>query len=203
MENDNEEYVVLESSGVTKPGIKKSGFWDLVKFAAIALLVVIPIRTFVAQPFIVSGSSMVPTFQNGQYLIVDELTYHLHQPKRGDVIVFKYPNDKTKYFIKRIIGLPGDTVSIYGSKVTIKNGEYPDGLVLDETYVKNKSDNKVEITLKPDEYYVMGDNRSASSDSRVWGTLPKDLIIGRAYLRLFPLNAITVLPGEHNDYATN
>ncbi len=182
------------------PEEKKSGFWDLVKFAAIALLVVIPIRTFIAQPFIVSGSSMVPTFENRQYLIVDEISYRFNDPKRGDVIVFKYPKDTSLYFIKRIIGLPGETVHIEGSTITIKNKENPEGFVLDETYVKNKSENKIDITLAPDEYYVMGDNRSASSDSRVWGTLPRKLIVGRAYVRLFPFSAIGILPGEHPNY---
>jgi len=199
---DNDEYTVFENqeANARDSQPKKSGFWDLVKFAVIALVIVIPVRTFVAQPFIVSGSSMVPTFQNGQYLIVDELSYRFHPPARGDVIVFKYPKDTTKYFIKRVIGLPGETVHIDGSKITIKNAQHPDGFALDETYVKNKSENMIDATLGNSEYYVMGDNRSASSDSRVWGTLPQNLIVGRAYLRLFPLSEISVLPGEHPNY---
>jgi signal peptidase I len=200
MNSENTIPEPLPNTNIPKPESKKSGFWDLVKFAIIALLVVIPIRTFIAQPFIVSGSSMVPTFQNGQYLIVDEISYRLHEPKRGDVIVFKYPKDTSLYFIKRIIGVPGENVHIEGSTITIKNKENPEGFVLDESYVKNRSENKIDITLGANEYYVMGDNRSASSDSRVWGTLPRDLIVGRAYLRLFPLNTIGFLPGEHWNY---
>ncbi len=198
----NEEEISTPEDGVApiQNGSKKSGFWDLVKFGLIALIIVVPIRTFIAQPFIVSGSSMVPTFENGQYLIVDELTYRLNEPKRGDVVIFKYPKDTSLYFIKRIIGLPGETVKIDGSTITIKNKENPEGFVLDETYVKNKSSNILQVTLPAGQYFVLGDNRSASSDSRVWGTVSKELLIGRAYLRLFPLTNIALLPGEHPTY---
>ena len=182
------------------PQKKKEGFWDLIKFAILAILIVVPIRAFVAQPFIVSGSSMIPTFKNSDYLIVDEISYKFEAPKRGDVIVFKWPKDTSKYFIKRIIGLPGETVKIKGSLVTIINKDNPNGLVLGEPYVENKSDNTLEITLPDDQYFVMGDNRSGSSDSRAWGNLPSDLIVGRALVRLFPVNKISLLPGVHNDY---
>lgn len=179
---------------------KKEGFWDLIKFAILALVIVVPVRTFIAQPFIVSGSSMFPTFHNSDYLIVDELSYRVGEPKRGDVVVFKWPKDTTKYFIKRIIGLPGETVKITGSKITIKNKDNPDGFVLDEPYVKNISENTSEIVLPDDQYFVMGDNRSGSSDSRAWGNLPRNLMVGRAFIRLFPLNDIGVLPGEFRNY---
>ena len=179
------------------PESKMRSFWEMVRFALVALLIVIPIRTYVAQPFIVSGSSMVPTFHDSEYLVVDELSYRFEEPKRNDVIIFRYPKDTTKFFIKRIIGLPNETLIINGSRVTIKNMANPDGFVLDEPYVKNQSSNNLTVTLGPDEYFVMGDNRIASSDSRIWGTLPRNLIIGRAFLRLLPLSEIAVLPGEY------
>ncbi len=170
---------------------------EIIRFALIALFVVLPIRLYIAQPFVVSGSSMDSTFENGQYLIVDEISYRFEEPKRGEVIIFRYPNDTTKFFIKRIIGLPGETVSIDGSVITIINTENPDGFVLNEEYLSHKTNSRIRMQLQDDEYFVMGDNREASSDSRIWGPLPKNLIIGRAFLRLLPLSGIGIFPGNH------
>ncbi|KKQ85528.1 MAG: Signal peptidase I, partial [Parcubacteria group bacterium GW2011_GWF2_38_8] len=114
-----------------------------------------------------------------------------------DVIVFKYPNDTDKFFIKRIIGLPNETLDIKGNDIMVTNKEYPNGLKLDQPYVKNTADNTVHFELKNDEYFVMGDNRSASSDSRYWGAVPKKLLIGKVFLRLLPINKINVLPGNY------
>lgn len=172
-------------------------FWELVRFAFIALIIVIPIRIFIAEPFVVSGSSMVPTFENGNYLIIDKLSYELGDPKRDDVVVFRYPNDITKFFIKRIIGLPNETVDIKGNDVTITNGEHPEGFKLDQPFVKNPANNDTHLELKNDEYFVMGDNRSASSDSRYWGAVKKNLLTGKAFLRLLPIGKIDVLPGNY------
>jgi len=184
----------------TTPSLRpknKSTFWETVKFALIAIIIVWPIRTFIAQPFIVSGNSMVPTFENNQYLIVDQLSYRFHEPKRGDVVVFKYPNDTTKFFIKRIIGLPNETVIIDGSKISIRltNGEV---IEIEEPYVKNEGKNTMEIDINSDEYFVMGDNRIASSDSRFWGNLKRDLIVGKAFVRLLPLNHLDINPGSYH-----
>lgn len=155
---------------------------------------------FVAQPFIVSGASMETTFSTGQYLIVDQLTYRFEEPKRGDVIIFRYPKDPSKYFIKRVIGLPGDRIEIQGNVVTIFNGEFEDGITLDEApYVLHMNPNTtLTETLGDNEYFVMGDNRDASSDSRMWGVLQRDKIIGRAFLRLFPLTSMEVFPGRYD-----
>ena len=180
-----------------KEKFNKQSFWELARFALLALVIVIPIRIFVAQPFVVSGSSMVPTFENGQYLIVDEISYRFENPKRDDVIVFRYPDDTTKFFIKRIIGLPGETVDIKGSAVTITNKEHPDGFALSEPYVENISFGNNHFVLGNDQYFVMGDNRPASSDSRYWGAVPKNLLIGKVFLRLLPVNKIGVLPGAY------
>ena len=171
-------------------------FWEMVRFAILALLIVIPIRTFVAQPFIVSGNSMVPTFEDNEYLIVDELTYRFQEPKRDDVIVFRYPGNPSIFYIKRIIGLPGETVSINHGIVTILN---PDGekLRLSEPYIVNEDATYTKnVSLSPEEYFVMGDNRPNSSDSRVWGPLPKKDIIGRVDLRLLPLQQSGFFPGR-------
>ncbi len=152
---------------------------------------------YIAQPFIVSGSSMDPTFANGEYLIVDELSYRLDDPERGDVIIFRYPQDPSKFFIKRIIGLPGETVVIKGSAVSIVNTANPDGFALDERFLSHETYSNMRVVLNDDEYFVMGDNRPASSDSRIWGPLKRKLIIGRALVRLLPVTRAQVLPGAH------
>lgn len=177
----------------------RQSFWELARFAMIAVIIVVPIRMFIAQPFIVSGSSMVPTFEDGQYLIVDEISYYFEKPVRDDVVVFRYPNDPSKFFIKRIIGLPGETVDIKGSDVYITNTEHPDGFKLEQPYVKNPSQNNTHFELKDGEFFVMGDNRSASSDSRYWGAVPKDNLIGKVFLRLLPVKEIGVMPGSYKE----
>ncbi|MBP7831533.1 MAG: signal peptidase I [Candidatus Pacebacteria bacterium] len=177
---------------------KKGAFiWDLIKFCLISLAIVLPFRLFVAQPFIVSGLSMFPTFDNGQYLIVDELSYRFKSPERGDVIIFHFPNNTKEYFIKRIIGLPGETVSIVGGKVKIVNTEHPEGFLLTEPYIEDKLSDIEQTILDDSHYYVMGDNRDASYDSRSWGSLSKDLIVGRAFLRLVPFKDAGIFPGKY------
>lgn len=188
----------MEENNILKPQTeKKENSWlELIKFALIALAIVIPIRVFVAQPFIVSGSSMFPTFENRDYLIVDEFSYHFRGPERGEVIVFRYPNDPSKFYIKRVIGLPGETVVIDGEVISIKNSLNPEGFVLDEPYIKSSSHNNITQSLGEGEYYVMGDNRNASSDSRSWGILPEKNIVGRAFIRLVPIKNASILPGK-------
>ena len=192
-----EEELKEKTEAVSAHKTTSQSFWELVRFALLALLIVIPIRLFVAEPFVVSGSSMVPTFENGNYLIVDKISYRLSNPERNDVIVFRYPNDHKKFFIKRIIGLPNETVDIDGSKISIHKPGRKDGFLLDEPYVKNTSNNTMHFELKSDEYFVMGDNRNASSDSRYWGPLKRDLITGRALLRLLPISKINIFPGHY------
>ena len=172
---------------------------EIIKFSLIALIIVVPIRMFVAQPFIVSGASMEDTFQSGEYLIVDQLTYHFEAPQRGDVVVFRYPRDPSKFFIKRVIGMPEDTLTIDGNIVKIKNDEYPEEIVLDEPYIRDmKMDTQLTVVLGSGEYFVMGDNRNASSDSRTWGILEENKIIGRALLRLFPFSSVDIFPGLYD-----
>ena len=196
MENNNKsaaKEIIPENKSKLKEYAKN--LWDLVKFAVLVLAIVLPIRTFIAQPFIVSGESMVPTFQDGQYLIVDEISYILNGGHRGDVVVFRYPGDTKRFFIKRIIGMPNEKISISDGKVKITNKENPNGFILDEPYINEKFSTTQEYTTGNDEYFVMGDNRNHSSDSRFWGILPKKLMIGRAFLRLLPIKDISYLPG--------
>ncbi len=168
---------------------------EIFTFVVLAIIIVVPIRFFVAQPFVVEGESMHPTFESADYLIVDELSYHLGLPKRGDVIVFRYPGNPSIFYIKRIIGLPGETVHITAGHTSITK---TDGttLQLDESYVVAEDATYTQdTTLGADQYFVMGDNRPRSSDSRVWGPLPKKDIMGRAYLRLLPPGKTGLLPG--------
>ncbi len=183
---------------------KESSFiGEVFKFAVLALIIVIPFRLFIAQPFIVSGASMEPTFATGEYLIVDQITYRLEEPKRGDIVIFRYPNDPSKFFIKRIIGLPGEVVQLANGTTTIIDPATQEETTLDEEYlVKDKTDDHLTITLSSDEYFVMGDNRSASSDSRKWGPVQRDKIVGRALIRLLPVNTFDVFPGAYNFSAT-
>ena len=176
--------------------------WDFLKIVLIALVIIVPIRYFIFQPYIVSGSSMEPNFQNAQYLIVDKLSYHFRSPERGEVIVMHYPRDPKQDFIKRIIGLPGEKIQIDNGKVTIFNAEHPMGVALDEKYLPNQGltypqdpiivGGSKNLTLGSDQYFMMGDNRLASSDSRSWGALPKSDIVGKTLIRVLPLTEFRV-----------
>jgi len=163
--------------------------WEITKIVIIALLIVIPIRTFLFQPFFVRGESMSPAFENGDYLIIDQLSYRIRDPQRGEVIVFKHP--PSQRYIKRIIGLPGETVEIKDGKVIV----YRQG----EPYILDESDylpldvfttGETPISLAENEYFVLGDNRLASADSRRWGSLNREDVIGRVFLRAWPFTAL-------------
>ena len=169
---------------------------EIIKFSIIAFIIVVPIRLYVAQPFIVSGASMSPTFESGHYLIVDQLSYRFREPTRGDVIIFRFPQDPSKFFIKRIIGLPEETIEITEGVITIKNSDYPKGFFINEPYVElmQKRNTSSAVTLLDNEYFVLGDNRGASSDSRSWGPLQENLIVGKALLRLLPVTKLDILP---------
>lgn len=177
--------------------------WDFGKVFLIALAIIIPVRFYLFQPFIVTGSSMQPNFYQGEYLIIDELTYHFSAPQRGDVVVIVSPADDKQYFIKRVVGLPGETVIISGGKVEIKNSEHPLGKTLDEKYLPNNvaTFGNITVTLPPDEFYVLGDNRIASSDSRFFGPIKRSTVVGRVLLRAFPLDRFSTFATPQ--YATN
>ncbi len=166
---------------------------EVLEVALVALGAVFLIRAYLVQPFLVSGASMFPTFHDKDYLLVDEISYHFRDPKRGEVIVFRYPNDESTFFIKRIIGLPGDTVSFEAGKVKIVNAEHPGGMILEESYLPKgivtnpRPGSETTFVVKDGEYAVFGDNRSYSYDSRDWGVLKEKEIIGLVRLRLWPV----------------
>lgn len=155
----------------------------------IAALAVVVIRTYITQPFLVSGSSMDPTFHNGNYLLVDELSYRFRPPERGDVIVFRYPRDNTSFYIKRVIGLPGERVVVTDTAVRVGTGDAV--TTLTEPYLSGTLPSgtvSVDRVLENDEYFVMGDNRGFSSDSRHWGPVPRKNITGIVRARLWPVS---------------
>ncbi len=182
--------------------VEKNSFKGILRevliFTVIALGIVLPFRIYIAEPYLVDGRSMEPTFKTGQYLIVNKLSYEISgKIDRNSVIVFNYPIDPSKNFIKRVIGLPNETVTLKDGKVIITNSENPDGFTLDDSFVIYKSENdNMTIQLKEDEYFVMGDNREESYDSRIWGPLNKKFILGEPVLRLFPFTKIAIIPGK-------
>jgi len=193
-----QENIPQETIHNTQETSKKDDTKSLLLFALIVLAIVLPIRIFVAKPFMVSGQSMYPTFDSWHYLIIDQLTYRFRAPQRGDVIVFHYPRNPKRYFIKRIIALPKETIHLEGTKTVIKNTDHPDGFILKESYVKpayEKRNKSLTVTLGADEYFVMGDNRASSMDSRYWGPLEKRYITGRVLLRLYPFLRTHFFPG--------
>ncbi|HPL93013.1 MAG TPA: signal peptidase I [bacterium] len=176
--------------------LKKFGgiFFELVKVTVLALAIVVPIRYFLIQPFYVKGASMEPNFHDNEYLIINEITYRLAEPKRGDVVVFKYPRDPEQYFIKRVIGMPGESVKIDNGLVYLKTVGGEDYQLLDESayldgYVKTYPN--LELTMNEGEYFLMGDNRSASLDSRIFGAVGRDFIVGKTWLRAWPLDKLS------------
>jgi signal peptidase I len=178
-----------------KTGSKvKEFFIEVAKIVIIALAIIIPVRFFVVQPFVVDGGSMLPTFRDGEYLIIDEISYRLGEPQRGDVVVFRSPQNSSVYYIKRIVGLPNETIKVEDGQVSIVNENNPAGIALEESaYLPDfrSTPGFVETELGPDEYFVLGDNRFASSDSRVFGAVPSKNIIGRAWVRGYPFDVIT------------
>ena len=170
--------------------------WEILKVALFSAAIIIPIRYFLIQPFFVKGESMIPNFHDQEYLIIDEISYRFEAPQRGQVIVFRYPRNPQEFFIKRIIGLPGEEVQIKDGKVNIFNTEHPNGLVLDEKYLPSDlityNQDETKVKVGPDEFYVLGDNRGASKDSRYFGTVNKSFVIGKVLFRGWPFNEVTV-----------
>ncbi|MBU2036653.1 signal peptidase I [Patescibacteria group bacterium] len=177
--------------------------FEVVKITIITLAIILPVRYYLMQPFFVKGASMEPNFDDGQYLIIDELSYSWRTPMRGEVVVFKYPVDPSQYYIKRIIGLPGETIEVADGQIKIVNSEHPLGFILDESKylpaaIATYGDAKQ--ILDQNEYFVLGDNRSASYDSRRWGAVPLKNITGRAWLRAWPPQSATVFAAPEYSY---
>lgn len=195
--------VLVEILFVRGGKITGKDFRELLQFVVVTLVLFFGIKYFIAQPFLVDGLSMSPNFETGNYLIVDRLSYHLHEPERLDVVVFQFPKDPTRYFIKRIIGLPGERVVVRNNVTTIYNTEHPEGFVVKEPFVVLHSTlDATDVTLGSDEYFVMGDNRRESYDSRSWGPLNKSFISGRAFLRLYPFTQVQYMPGAAGHFSS-
>jgi len=188
----NEENSAPESKTINW-GKVKSFFKEVIIFVVIAVFIVLPFRMYVAEPYLVDGRSMYPSFNTGDYLIVKKFGNKNSTFERNKVVVFKYPNDPSKSFVKRVIGLPGETVVIQNGIVTIINSENPNGIVLEQAFVEKEKNTNSTTELSGNEYFVMGDNRAESFDSRSWGPLKKELILGEPVVQLWPLNKIRLL----------
>lgn len=198
---ENETNTVPNTPLTSSPVQKKDSNLSLILYTLVALGLALVIRFWVAAPYVVSGSSMEQNFHDWDYLIIDRLSYDFSQPQRGDVIVFNLPEDTSRALIKRVIGLPGETVVLSGPNptVTIINKDHPQGFTLSEPYLTPTDlggATNMKVTLGTDEYFVLGDNRKVSADSRLWGILPRRDIVGRVFLRLFPFTQIGILPAE-------
>ena len=201
---------------------------EMAKTIIAIILFITVIKFFVLDPFLVKGSSMEPNFQDNNYILVESLSYIFGAPQRGDVVVFQHPENQCNTyiekhkiknvldriyfvsglppanpctnFIKRVIGLPEETVIIKDGTVTIKNKEHPNGFKLNESYIPTSANFKLlgneTKTLGKNEFFTLGDNRqpNASLDSREWGALPKNHIIGKAWVRVLPFNELGLLP---------
>lgn len=179
--------------------------FELVKIVVISLVIIVPIRYFLIQPFYVKGASMEPNFYDHEYLIIDEITYRFNEPQRGDIIVFRYPKNPQEYFIKRLIGLPGEEVQIKDGDIIIYNDENPDGKILEEPYlsdgIKTYGFLEEKVPLEENEFFVLGDNRNSSKDSRSFGAVDRSYIIGKVLLRGWPFDRITLFETPaYNNY---
>lgn len=181
--------------------------FELVKVVVISLAIIIPIRYYLIQPFYVKGASMEPNFYDHEYLVIDELSYRLREIARGEIVVFRYPKDPTQFFIKRVVGLPGETVRIENGNVVVQNVAYPKGVRVPESYLETQglTVGGQETVLGGNQYYVLGDNRSSSLDSRQFGAITRSAIIGRVWLRGWPLDRVAkfMTPVYEMDNVTN
>jgi len=168
--------------------------WETIKIVIVALIIILPLRYYVVQPFYVKGASMEPNFYDHEYLIINEISYHFNEPSRGEIVVFKYPLNPKEYYIKRIIGLPGERITIKDGQVIIFNQEFTEGKILKENYLEPGVETwgDIDITLGIDEYYVLGDNRASSKDSRIFGPVSRHFIVGKTWVRGWPFSRFSV-----------
>jgi len=191
--------VMPEVSPETSKGSDQRSDRSLFVYTIAAVGLALFVRFFVAAPYLVAGPSMEPTFHNHDYLIVDRLSYDFEEPQRGDVVIFTLPQNPSETLIKRVVGVPGDTLRVVGTDIVITNSVHPERFTLSEPYLAPADlggASGMTVRLGAGQYFVLGDNRKVSYDSRLWGTLPRADIIGRVFVRLYPLNDIGVFPGE-------
>lgn len=171
-------------------------FLDFVETIVIALAIFVVVYRFLFQPHQVKGSSMYDNFHDGEYLLTDKVTYRFREPQRGDVVVFKAPKNEDYDYIKRVIGLPGDQVKVSGGAVYLNNQRLDESGYLDSRITTHSGAYLREgqtVIVPPNEYIVMGDNRDNSSDSREWGPVPEPNLVGRAWLRYWPVNHLGIV----------
>lgn len=200
-----DQEIQYQQANQQKSNIFKNELWELIKTLIVLCTIYFVIKSYIAQPFLVKGRSMEQTFSDGDYLIVDQLTYNFTDPKRFEVVVFHTEfipgSNRGEYYIKRVIGVPGDRVVISDGKVILyeKNSDTP--TTLDEKYIldglKTLAQEPIDVTLKDNQYFVLGDNRGNSSDSRFWGPVDKSYIVGKPLIRLFPFNSIRVFSSSN------
>src|SRR3989338_4500910 len=186
-QRDTQDQVTSGTVAKTVAGTVGLFFLELIKVALLAGVTIALVRYFLFKPFYVKGQSMEPSYYAKEYLIIDEITYRFREPERGEVVVFKAPFEKDDYYIKRVLGLPGERVKIEDGKVIIYNEQYPEGVVTEERYLEEKTPGSINVSLGPDQYFVMGDNRDESFDSRRFGPVSRDAIVGRTWLRGWPV----------------
>lgn len=215
-ENKNEQPHNESLSNINPGGENRtvsffSFLFDLVKTFVVVMLIAFAIRYFVIQPFVVDGDSMMPTFVNNEYLIAEKISYDFTQPHRGDVVIFRYPKNPSIIYIKRVIALPGEVVDIKDGKVNIADSVNTNPAPLPESYLGASIKTNIfdvtaqtqefKLALKENEFFVLGDNRDHSSDSREWGVLPRANIIGRVWMTITPVDHFK-LWGKQS-YSTN
>jgi len=178
---------------------------ELIILIVLAYFTVRLIHTFVFQPYYVVGPSMEPNFYDQDYLLIDKISYHFSTPERGEIVIVKMPNNQKSLIIKRVIGLPGETVKVLDGKVYIFNDQYPSSARLSEPYLLEGLETKGEIERKLglNEYFVMGDNRPVSYDGRSFGPIDKSLIVGRTLFRVWPFSHIKFFGDPTYQYIFN
>ncbi len=167
-----------------------SFIWEVVKVVLISLAIIIPVRYFLFQPFYVKGSSMEPNFFDYEYLIIDEISYRFIEPERGEVVVLKDPRETSQFFIKRIAGLPGDTVDVLDGGVYVNDELLDESMYLPDDTITTSFSGDQTFHLQEDEYFVLGDNRPASYDSRRFGPVNQSAFVGRVWLRAWPFDRL-------------
>ncbi len=165
--------------------------FEVIQIGVVAILAIAVIRVFIIKPFVVQGASMEPNFSDSDYLIVDEISFHIRDVKRGEVVVFHPPNEsREQYYIKRVIGLPGETVEIVEGEIWVYNASFPNGVQIKEDYIHEYTQGSVRVTVGLDEYFLLGDNRDSSLDSRIFGPVPGENVVGRVLVRGLPLTNV-------------
>lgn len=197
-QSQSESLDKINPGGQSRSSSFFSFLWDLLKTFIVVMLVAFAIRYFVIQPFVVDGDSMLPNFINNEYLIAEKISYDFQVPRRGDIVIFRYPKNPQIIYIKRVIGLPGEVVEIKENKVFIAPSpndqlralteDYLSSSVKTEALISEAEEKSPKVVLANNEFFVMGDNREHSSDSREWGVLPKANIIGRVWITVTPLD---------------